>query len=184
MASSRLVFRRNAPEGLTLQGYTDADWASDVNDRKSTSGFAFMLASAAVSWSSKKQASTALSSTEAEYIAAAHATKELVWLRRLLSELGQNQTHPTPLHIDNQSAMAIAKNPKFHDRTKHIEVRYHFLRQKVEEGELALEYVPTGCQVADVLTKGLVREKHEGFAKEMGLEEEEAAMRQKTRSKR
>lgn len=164
-----LVFRRGIPGGETLNGYVDADWASDVNDRKSTSGFVFMLAGGAICWSSKKQASVALSSTEAEYIAAAHASKEVVWLRRLLSELGQAPNAPTRLHIDNQSAIAIAKNPEFHDRTKHIDVRYHFLRQKVDSEEILLTYLPTDDQVADVLTKGLVRAKHERFSKEMGL---------------
>ena len=164
-----LVFRRGIPGGETLNGYVDADWASDVNDRKSTSGFVFMLAGGAICWSSKKQASVALSSTEAEYIAAAHASKEVVWLRRLLSELGQAPNAPTHLHIDNQSAIAITKNPKFHDRTKHIDVRYHFLRQKVDSEEILLTYLPTDDQVADVLTKGLVRAKHEHFLKEMGL---------------
>lgn len=152
-----------------LSGYVDADWASDVNDRRSTSGFVFMLGGAAISWESKKQTSVALSSTEAEYIAAAHAAKEAVWLRRLLTELGLDTSHPTTLHIDNQSAIAIARNPEFHDRTKHIQVRYHFLLQVVESGDIALEYIPTGDQIADVLTKGLAREKHEDFAWCMGL---------------
>ena len=98
-----------------LFGYADADWASDINDRKSTSGYVFKLASATVSWSSKKQTSVALSSTEAKYIARVHTTKEVIWLRQLLSELGLGTRHPTTLLIDNQSAIAIAKNPKFHD---------------------------------------------------------------------
>ncbi len=98
-----------------LFSYADADWASDINDRKSTSGYMFKLAGAAVSWSSKKQTSVALSSTKAKYIAGAHAAKEVVWLRQLLSELGLGTRHPTTLLIDNQSAIAIAKNPKFHD---------------------------------------------------------------------
>ena len=152
-----------------MHGFVDADWASDVNDRKSTSGFVFMLGGAAISWSSKKQTSVALSSTEAEYIAAAHATKEVVWLRRLLTELSLDLSPPTILHVDNQSAIAIARNPEFHDRTKHIEVRHHFLRHKVEAEEICLEYISTEDQVADVLTKGLVREKHERFSGAMGV---------------
>jgi hypothetical protein len=108
--------------GSTLFGYADADWASDVNDHKSTSGYVFKLAGTAVSWSSKKQTSVALSSTEAEYIARAHAAKEAIWLRQLLSELGQGTPHPTILRIDNQSTIVIAWNPEFHDCTKHIDV--------------------------------------------------------------
>jgi transposase InsO family protein len=168
-SDQRLVFQRGTPSGTTLHGFVDADWASDVNDRKSTSGFVFMLGGAAVSWSSKKQTSVALSSTEAEYIAAAHATKEVVWLRRLLIDLGLDLDSPTTLHVDNQSAIAIARNPEFHDRTKHIEVRHHFLRHKVEGKEIHLEYIPTEEQTADILTKGLVREKHERFSTAMGL---------------
>jgi hypothetical protein len=164
-----LTYQRGAPEGLTLTGYSDADWANDLGDRKSTSGYVFKLAGGAISWSSKKQPSVALSSTEAEYIAGAHAAKELVWLRRLLDEVGMPCDDPTTLRMDNQSAMAIAKNPQFHDRTKHIEVRYHYLHDKVEAEELDLEYIPTGEQVADVLTKALNQEKHTGFMKDMGV---------------
>jgi len=108
-----------------------------------------------VSWSSKKQMSVALSSMEVEYISGAHATKEAVWLRQLLFELGLNTSSPTVLHVDNQSAIAIAKNPEFHDRTKHINVCYHFLRQVVEDRTVELQYTPTRDQVADALTKGL-----------------------------
>jgi hypothetical protein len=165
----RLVFRRGAPEGAVLRGFVDADWASDINDRKSTSGFVFLLAGAAISWGSKKQTSVALSSTEAEYIAAAYAAKEAVWLRRLLSELGFEISSPTVLRVDNQSAIAIAHNPEFHDRTKHIDLRHHFLRERVAAGDIELSYVPTGDQLADIFTKGLVREKHQRFTREMGL---------------
>jgi hypothetical protein len=170
-ADRHLVFQRGTPGGSTLQGFVDADWASDINDRKSTSGFVFTFGGAAISWSSKKQSSTALSSSEAEYIAAAHAAKEAVWLRRLLTNLGIDISSPTTLYIDNQSAIAIARNPEFHDRTKHIEIRHHFLRQLVDNKEIAPLYLPTGEQIADALTKGLSREKHEKFANAMGLRE-------------
>ena len=133
------------------------------------SGFVFMLGGAAVSWSSKKQTSVALLSTEAKYIAAAHATKDVIWLRRLLTDLGLDLHSPTTLHVDNQSVIAIARNLEFHDRTKHIEIRHHFSRQKVEEEEILLAYILTEDQTADVLTKGLVQEKHEHFSTAMGL---------------
>ncbi len=106
---------------------------------------------------------------EAEYIAAAHAAKEVVWLRQLLIELKQKIEEPTILAMDNQSAIAITRNLEFHNRSKHIKIRHHFLRQKVEDKDLDLAYVPTGDQVADVLTKGLVREKHERFSEAMGI---------------
>jgi hypothetical protein len=165
----RLTYQRGTPGGHTLTGFVDADWANDLSDRSSTSGYVYKLTGRAISWSSKKQSSIALSSTEAEYIASAHAAKEVVWLRRLLAELGLSIDDPTVLHMDSQSAIAIAKNPQFHDRTKHIEVRHHFLRRKVEDEEIELNYVSTNEQVADALTKGLNREKHSKFAKEMGL---------------
>jgi hypothetical protein len=139
-----LLYQRGLTPSPTLQGYVNADWASDINDCKSTSGFVFMLAGAAISWSCKKQNIIALSSTEAEYIAAAHAAKEAVWLHCLLTELGLDLSSPTVLHVDNQSAIAIARNPEFHDRTKHIEVRHHFLRQLVDDGQIQPTYLATG----------------------------------------
>jgi hypothetical protein len=165
----RLVFQCRSPKGAILQRFVNADWASNVNDRKSTSGFVFFLGGAAISWGSKKQATVALSSTKAKYIAAAHTAKEDVWLRRLLTKLGIDLGGPTPLHTDNQSTMAIARNPEFHDRTKHIKVQHHFLRQKIDELEIKLFYVPTGEQVADALTKGLDRNKLNLFSEAMEL---------------
>jgi hypothetical protein len=113
---------------MTLHGYIDADWTSDVNDHKSTSGFVFMLAGGAISWSSKKQGAVALSSCESKYIASTHAAKEAIWLRQLLSDLSYGIQLPTPLCINNQSAITIAKNPEFHDCTKHIDICYHYLQ--------------------------------------------------------
>ena len=164
----------SCPNGGALLGYTDADWASDINDRRSVSGYTFLLSNAAVSWQSKKQASVAQSSTEAEYIALAAATKEALWIRTFLSEI-YGTTYDavggtgTLLLADNQSAMALAKNSTFHDRTKHIAVRHHFIRDEIEEQRIRVEYIPTGDQVADVLTKALPREKHEKFSAGLGL---------------
>jgi hypothetical protein len=153
-----------------LTGYVDADWAADINDRRSITGYVFTLAGGAISWASKKQHSTALSSTEAEYMAASNATKEAVWLRGFLTELGQmTKETPLPLLIDNQSAIALIKNAEFHERTKHIAVRYHFIRERYENGEIEVEYCPTGDQVADAMTKGLAREKLSRFVDGMGL---------------
>lgn len=147
----------------------DADWANERSDCSSTSGYVYKLTRGAISWSSRKQSSIALSSAEAEFIAGAHAAKEAVWLRRLLTELGllDHDHNATVLCMDSQSAMAIAKNPQFRNRTKHIDVRYHLLRSEVEDDEIELKYTPTGDQVADALTKALNHEKHMKFAKEM-----------------
>ncbi len=123
----RLILGHGTSGDSTLLGYADADWARDVNNRKSTLGYMFKLGGGAISWSSKKQAAITLSSTEAEYITRAYAAKEAVWLRQLLTELRQDMSSPTILRIDNQSAITITWNPEFHDRTKHIDIRYHFL---------------------------------------------------------
>ena len=165
----RLIYKHGTPHGTTLHGFIDADWASNINNRKLMFGFIFILAGATISWSSKKQPIITLSSTEAEYIAAAHAAKEAVWLRQLLTVLSLDLTDPTTLHINNQSAIAIARNPEFHNHTKHIEVRHHFLRQLVDEGHVSPTYLPMGDQITDVLTKGLSHEKHEKFSMDMGL---------------
>ena len=155
--------------GNSILGYVDANWGSDINDHKSTSGYIFTLSGGAILWSSKKQSTVTLSSTKAKYIASTHAAKEAIWLRRLFTGLQQPLSFPIPLHIDNQSAITIAKNPEFHDRTKHIDICYHFLHHKVESSDITLDYVPTNDQPADVLTKGLAWEKHKKFSKELGL---------------
>ena len=169
MSDWKLVFQQGLPNGNVLKGFVDADWGSNVNDCKSTSGFTFLLAGGTISWGSKKQSAIALSSMEAEYITTAHAAKEVVWLRQLLLKLKQRIEKPTILCMDNQSAITITCNPEFHNHSKHIEIRHHFLRQKLDEEELDLEFVPTGDQVADVLMKGLVQEKHDRFAEAMGV---------------
>jgi len=168
-SNHQLVLGHGSSGNSTLLGYTDANWASNINDRKSTSGYVFKLGSGAISWSSKKQATVMLSSTEAEYITRAHATKEAVWLRQLLSKLGQDMSSPTVLRIDNQSAITITWNPEFHDRTKHIDICYHFLRQVIDDGMVELTYTPTGEQVANALMKGLPPASHNKFKSLMGV---------------
>ncbi|HEV7737270.1 MAG TPA: hypothetical protein VGO47_07875, partial [Chlamydiales bacterium] len=129
-------------KGNTLPlGYSDSDWATDKNDRRSITGYIFILANGAISWSSKKQSSTALSSTEAEYMAAAHTTKEAVWIHFLLKELGLGARSATIIKMDNQSSISLTKNPEFHSRTKHIDVRYHFIREKMEDKTIRPEYI-------------------------------------------
>jgi hypothetical protein len=168
-SDQQLIFEWSTLGGSTLFRYADMDWTSNVNDHKLTSGYMFKLAGAAVSWSSKKQTSVALSSTEAEYISRAHAAKEAIWLRQLLSELGLDTSSPTILHVNNQSAIVIAKNPEFHNRTKHIDVRYHFLRQVVKDETVELQYIPTREQVTNALTKGLPPMSFNKFWDAMGI---------------
>lgn len=158
-----------SPGLVTLHGYCDADWAGDIDDRRSTTGYYFSLGSGSVTWNSKRQVTVALSSTEAEYMAVSSATRELVWLRRLLSELGVAQTVPTVLYGDNQGAIALAKNPVAHARTKHIDVQHHFIRQQVACDAVTLQYCPTAEMWADVLTKALPRDKHMVCVQALGL---------------
>ncbi|PKU77531.1 Retrovirus-related Pol polyprotein from transposon TNT 1-94 [Dendrobium catenatum] len=138
---------------LELHSYSDADWASDSMDRKSISGFCSYLGPNLISWTVKKQATVAKSSTEAEYRSLSAATSEVIWLRRLVAELHIPQTSPTTIHCDNPSAISIAKNPVFHARTKHIEIDYHFIRQQISSNDIALAHISSQNQIADIFTK-------------------------------
>jgi hypothetical protein len=139
---------------LSLLGFSDADFAGCRVDRKSTSGTCQFLGSLLVSWSSRKQSSVAQSTTEAEYVAAASCYSQLLWITYMLSDFGEECSH-LPLMCDSTSAISVAKNPVLHSRTKHIEVRYHFLRDNVEKGNIDLIHVPTEKQLANILTKPL-----------------------------
>ena len=141
-----------------LVGYSDSDWGGDVDDRKSTSGFVFYIGDTAFTWMSKKQPIVTLSTCEAEYVAATSCVCHAIWLRNLLKELSLPQEEPTKIFVDNKSAIALAKNPVFHDRSKHIDTRYHYIRECVTSKNVQLEYVKTNDQVADIFTKPLKRE--------------------------
>ena len=156
---------------LLLAGYCDSDWASSVDDRRSTSGYCFSLGSGVISWKSKKQPTVALSSIEAEYIAAKSAVCEVVWLRSLLVEIHEVQAGATMIYCDNQSCIQIAKNPVFHARTKHIKIHYHYVREKVQAKEIELVYCSTEDQAADMFTKALSRDKFEKFRNIMNVKE-------------
>ena len=155
---------------LQLVGYCDADWAGgDLDGRRSTTGYTFSLGSGSIVWSSKRQPTVALSTTEAEYMATTNAAREAIWLRRLLGELGYTQAEPTVIYSDNQGSIKLAHNPVHHSRTKHIDVQHHFVRELVESNVVALRYCPTDANVADVLTKPLLRIKHVQCAEALGL---------------
>jgi hypothetical protein len=138
-----------------LLGYTDSDYAGDQNDRKSTSGYVFLMSSGAVSWSSKKQPVVTLSTTEAEFISAAYSACQVVCLRRILKELCHDQSKSTVVYCDNVSAIKLSKNPVLHGRSKHIDIRFHFLRDLTWEGIVELVQCSTHEQIADILTKPL-----------------------------
>ncbi len=151
-----------------LVGYSDASWANDPNDRKSVSAYIFMLSGAPISWRSKKQTTVALSTAEAEYVALAAAAQEAVWLRNVMKEL-REKLPATVIHEDNQSAIAIAKNPQFHGRTKHIEIKYHFVRELVDNGTVKLHYCDTSNMLADLLTKGLPTAQHRKLRESLNI---------------
>lgn len=151
---------------IIISGYSDSDYAGCLDTRRSTTGYVFTLNGSAITWCSRRQASTTRSTAEAEYIAASEASSELVWLNRLLGEIVPNQFDTPILHIDNESALKLVKNPVLHRRTKHIDVAYHFIRDKYDEGEFSIESISTHDQLADSLTKALPKARFE-FLREM-----------------
>ena len=167
-----LTFRKSV-DGLRLIGFSDSDWAGSLGDRKSTSGYVFQLDhdGPTISWKSKKQETVALSSCEAEYIAGCAAAQEAIYLARVFGDFCHSEVsspvvvNPVVLNIDNQGAMGLAKNPVSHNKSKHIEIKYHFLRECVIEKKVVLNHVPSAFNVADLLTKPLARVKFSQFVK-------------------
>ncbi|KAK1631316.1 hypothetical protein QYE76_005631 [Lolium multiflorum] len=149
--------RYGSGSAQNIIGYSDSDHADDVDDRKSTSGVIFFFGSSIITWGSQKQKIVAQSSCEAEYIAAATAASQAVWLRRLLGAVLGKEPDRVKLCMDNLSAIALCKNPIFHDRIKHIDTRYHYIRECVEEGKVEVVHVGTNDQMGDILTKALPR---------------------------
>ncbi len=164
---------RKTDKSFSLIGYSDADWAGDQDDRHSTSGNLFLMAGGPVSWLSKKQAIVALSTCEAEYVALSTATQETIWLRRLLDSLKTSPSGAITVMEDNQGAIAIAKNPVAHARTKHIDIRYHFIRETIQEGLIELHYCPTEKMLADILTKPLSKGRFHFIREAMGIKKQD-----------
>ena len=151
---------KSQDQDLCHVGYSDADWAGDPDTSRSTTAYIFMSAGGAVSWMSRLQPTVALSSTEAEYMALCEAVKESIHMRQLYKSLGYNQNIRSIIYEDNQGCIALSKNHIHHKRTKHINIKYHFVREKVESKEVILEYIPTQYQLADLLTKPLPNNRH------------------------
>lgn len=141
-------------------GFSDADWAGNSDDRKSISGYVFQISGAAVSWKSKKQQCVALSTAEAEYMALSFAAQEAIWMKQLVTDLNIScGTDSVLIFEDNQAAMCIAKNPQYHGRSKHIDIKYHFIREQIINGNIKLKYCATQDMVADIFTKALSKDK-------------------------
>ncbi|KMQ87021.1 integrase core domain protein [Lasius niger] len=165
-----LLFQKNCKE-KELRVFSDSDFARDPITKHSRTGIVSVHLGAAISWLSQRQRCVTLSSTEAEYVAASEGTKELIWLRCLLNEVTNISYTPTLL-VDNVGAIKLAKNPEFHKRTKHAEVKYHFVREKYQEGAVCIEHANTEDIIADIMTKPLGRQKFEKFRHKLGLVDE------------
>jgi transposase InsO family protein len=167
----------------SVTAFSDADWGNDKDTRRSVYGYVFLINGGAVSWKSKRQTVVALSSTEAEYMGYSEAAKEAIWLHRILAEIDQRTPihqeeeqgkwgyPPARIYVDNQGGIDLASNPKYHDRTKHIDIRYHFIRDATQKGLVQLVHLPSSENTADILTKPLSKEKFEGHRAGMGLGE-------------
>jgi hypothetical protein len=153
-----------------LHGYVDAEYAGDLENRRSTSGAVFILNSGPISWHSRRQTCVALSTTESEFIAAADGTKEAIWLRRLYSELGGPDV-AMPLRCDNQGTIALIHNPMFHQLTKHTNVRFFFVRDAQQEGKIDINYIETESQLADIFTKALPVPRFEMLRQNLNIRE-------------
>jgi hypothetical protein len=143
--------------------------AGDIDTRKSTTGVFFFLGDNPVSWQSQKQKVVALSSCEAEYIAATTAACQGIWLARLLGDFREEEPKAATLMVDNQSAISLIKNPVFHERSKHIDLRFHYIRECVEKGQILVEFTSTESQLADILTKPLGRVKFQEMRGRIGV---------------
>ncbi|MCO5553346.1 hypothetical protein L7F22_006867 [Adiantum nelumboides] len=160
-----------------VHGYIDSDWAGSVSDCRSTSGYMVSFGSAAITWSSKKQPIVALSTIEAEYRGAAVAVCEVAWLKMLLQDLEIQVQDPIVIYCDNINSIQLAQNPLFHARTKHKEVHYHFIRERVLDDEIDLDYVSIEDQAADLFSKALGAEKLRRFRGMLGLREMALSLR-------
>ncbi|XP_062103182.1 uncharacterized mitochondrial protein AtMg00810-like [Humulus lupulus] len=168
-----LLYKKD--DEVKIVGYCDANYAGDHDTRRSTTVYVFKLGSGAISWCSKRQPTVSLSTTEAEYRAAAMTAQESMWLMQLMKDLHQSTDNAILLYCDNQSAIRLAENPVFHARTKHVEVHYHFLREKVLQEEIEMQQINTDDQVANIFTKGLSTIKFSKFRTQLNLVKREEA---------
>jgi hypothetical protein len=162
-----LWYPRN--QNLQLTAYSDADWANCVDERKNTSGGSFFLGDSLVASLSKKQGSISSSTTEAEYIVAATYCTQVLWMIQTLADLEVKYAAPIPIHCDNTSAINVSKNPVFHSKTKHIPIKYHFLREQVSNQIVQVHYIPTTKQIANIFTKPPPKTPFEYLRQKLGV---------------
>lgn len=163
------LFYQRREIGSPCVGYSDADWGGSIDDRKSTSGYVFQWNKSTITWRSCKQTCVALSTAEAEYVALAAATQEALWIKELIGNLDGKKTGEMLIFEDNKSAICMATNPVFHAKTKHIDLKFHFIRDHVTQGNIVLEYCPTEDMVADVFTKSLPAPQFERLREMLGV---------------
>jgi hypothetical protein len=164
-----LQLKFNGKDRTPVEGFSDADWGGCLDCRKSTTGYVFKTAGASISWNSKKQPTVALSTTEAEYMACSAACQEIKWLLNLAELPSVNMSRPISLFCDNQGAVLLSANGIQHKRTKHIDLRHHFIREVVCDGLVVIKHVPTAEMIADILTKNLPVEKFRFCRANLGL---------------
>jgi hypothetical protein len=163
--------RYSSNNDVQMHGFTNSDWAGSEDDRKSTFGICFSLGSTIISWASMKQKFVALNTTKVEYIAACDACTEVVWLYKLVFGLFDQVLDSTVIYCDNQRCVKLSENLVFHDMSKHIEIKYYFIRDKVQKGEVVLQYISTNEKTYDILTKPLSKIKFSYLRDKMGLME-------------
>ena len=167
----RLLYRHNTSHGMVPQVFVDANWAGDVETRRSTSGYVILIAGAAVSWASRRQPTVASSTTEAEYMAVSEVIKQVIWTRRLVGDLGFKIDEATVIQCDNRGAVFLCANATDHKRMKHIDIKHHFIREKIETGEAKMKLIMTGENCSDFLTKLLYKPSHFFCVQAVGLVE-------------
>jgi hypothetical protein len=165
----KITYRRGVQTGIRPLGWFDADFAADLDTRRSTSGEVFMMSGGPVSWSSKKQATVALSTVEAEYIALTRSSKQAMWMYSFLEELCMPQERPAILYGDNMGAAALARDAKGHARVKHIDIREHYIRERVAAGDINIQHVASTNNLADIFTKVLPRDTQLSIVRALGL---------------